>query len=108
MYTTVRIPITGRYKSFEPPNIVSCDFFQVKPSSTFDPCISSAEAISNELQNVVLGDDSKLVVFLRKGEIGKAAQVALSVLKAFNNEDSDCGQALGQDVKTLVGACSAK
>lgn len=52
----------------------------------------------------MLGNDSKLDVFLRKGEINKAAQLAISVLKAVNNEKSDCGQALGQGLKTLVCA----
>ena len=52
----------------------------------------------------MLGDDSKLDVFLRKGEINKAAQLAMSVLKAVNNEKSVCGQALSQGVTTMVCA----
>ncbi|XP_078351506.1 polycystin family receptor for egg jelly-like isoform X2 [Oculina patagonica] len=75
---------------------------KVKPSPKFDPCISTAEGISNELQNFVLGDDSKLDVYLRKGEINKAAQLAISVLKAVNNGKSGCGQVLSQDVKSLI------
>ncbi len=56
----------------------------------------------------MLGDDSKLDVYLRKGEINKAAQLAISVLKAVNNGKSGCGQVLSQDVKSLVRAREAK
>ncbi|XP_078363993.1 polycystin family receptor for egg jelly-like [Oculina patagonica] len=82
--------------------VVETLLVKVKPSPKFDPCISSAEVILNELQTLVLGNDSKLDVFLRKGEINKAAQLAISVLKAVNYENSDCGQALNQGVKTLI------
>ncbi|XP_078351521.1 polycystin family receptor for egg jelly-like isoform X1 [Oculina patagonica] len=82
--------------------VVETLLVKVKPSPKFDSCISSAEVILNELQALVLGNDSKLDVFLRKGEINKAAQLAISVLKAVNYEKSDCGQALNQDVKTLI------
>lgn len=85
-------------------NIVSCGIFQVKPYSRLDPCTSPAKEISNELQNLVLGDESTLDVFLRRGEVNKASQLALSVLKAINVAQADCGEALNQGLKMLVRA----
>lgn len=82
--------------------IVSSDLLQVKPYSKLDPCTSPAEEVYNELQHLVLGDDSKLDVFLRRGEINKASQLALSVLKAIHGEESDCAEALNQGLKILV------
>lgn len=47
------------------------------------------------------GEDSKLDVFLRKGEIGQAAQLALSVM-ASAREKTECGQSLPSDVQNQV------
>ena len=40
--------------------------------------------------------------FLKIGEISKASQLAISVLKSANKK-TDCGQTLGRDTKALVG-----
>ena len=73
----------------------------MKPSSNFDPCISSKEKVEKRLKSLVLGEGNELDQFLRKGEVSQAAQLALSVLKTAN-EKTDCGQALSELVKNLV------
>ncbi|KAJ7390751.1 hypothetical protein OS493_022309 [Desmophyllum pertusum] len=83
-------------------------FVKVKPSSQLDPCITPVEEVSSKLQNLVLGEDSKLDEFIRKGEISKATLLALSVLKAANTDTSECKQPLSQGLKTLVRVRIAK
>ena len=77
-------------------SIVSSDLFQVKPYPRLDPCTSSAKEVSNELHNLVLEDESTMDVFLRRGEINMASQLALSVLKAIKVAQADCREALNQ------------
>ncbi len=76
----------------------------MKPSSKLDPCFSSVEKVSNELKNMVIGEGNKLDEFLKKGNIDQAATYARSVLMSVESasEQTDCGQALNQDTKTLV------
>lgn len=83
-------------------NIVSSDLFQVKPYSGLDPCTSPAKEVSNELQNLVLGDESTMDVFLRRGEINMASLLALSVLKAIKVAQAVCREALNQGLKMSV------
>ena len=72
------------------------------PSSQLDPCRSSVEEVSNKLKGFVIGDDSDLDKFLKKGEISQASQLAITVLKSAS-EETECGQTLSKDTKTLVG-----
>ena len=72
------------------------------PSSQLDPCRSSVEEVSNKLKGFVIGDDSDLDKFLKKGEISQASQLAITVLKSAS-EVTECGQTLSKDTKTLVG-----
>ena len=76
-------------------------FFQVKPPSTLDPCLSSPDEVAIKLKSYVHGDGNKLDEFLNKGELAQATQLSLSVLKSAN-EKNDCGQTLDPDVKKLV------
>ena len=71
------------------------------PSSQLDPCRSSVEEVSNKLKGFVIGDDSDLDKFLKKGEISQASQLAITVLKSAS-EETECGQTLSKDTKTLV------
>lgn len=89
-------------------SIVLFYLLQVKPSSQLDPCITPVEEVSSKLQNLVLGEDSKLDEFIRKGEISKVTLLALSVLKAANTDTSECKQPLSQGLKTLVRARISK
>ena len=73
----------------------------MKPSSKLDPCLSSIEEVGNKLTNYVIGERNELDGFLKKGDIGQACQLALSVLDEANKK-TDCGQTLNQDTKTLV------
>ena len=75
------------------------------PSSQLDPCRSSVEEVSNKLKGFVIGDDSDLDKFLKKGEISQASQLAITVLKSAS-EETECGQTLSKDTKTLVGPLS--
>ena len=77
-------------------------FHKVMPSSQLDPCRSSVKEVSNKLKSFVIGDDSDLDGLLKKGEIGQATQLAITVLQSAN-EETECGQTLSQDTKTLVG-----
>ena len=72
------------------------------PSSQLDPCRSSVEEVSNKLKGFVIGDDSDLDKFLKKGEISQASQLAITVLKSAS-EETECEQTLSKDTKTLVG-----
>ena len=58
--------------------------------------------MSNKLKGFVIGDDSDLDKFLKKGEISQASQLAITVLKSAS-EETECGQTLSKDTKTLVG-----
>ena len=53
------------------------------------------------LNGLIAVKDCKLDELLRKGEISKASQLALTVLKTAN-ETPDCGKGLSIEVKTLV------
>ena len=75
---------------------------KVVPSTQLDPCRSQIEEVSSKLKGFVIGDDSDLDKFLKKGEISQASQLAITVLQSAN-EETKCGQTLGQDTKTLVG-----
>lgn len=72
------------------------------PSSELDPCRSPVEEVSNKLKGFVIGDESDLDEFLKKGEISQASQLAITVLKSAD-EETECGQTLSLDTKTLVG-----
>ena len=81
----------------------ACPVFQkVVPSTQLDPCRSQIEEVSSKLKGFVIGDDSDLDKFLKKGEISQASQLAITVLQSAN-EETKCGQTLGQHTKTLVG-----
>ena len=81
----------------------ACPVFQkVVPSTQLDPCRSQVDEVSSKLKGFVIGDDSDLDKFLKKGEISQASQLAITVLQSAN-EETKCGQTLGQDTKTLVG-----
>ena len=58
--------------------------------------------MSNKLKGFVIGDDSDLDKLLKKGEISQASQLAITVLKSAS-EETECGQTLSKDTKTLVG-----
>ena len=53
------------------------------------------------LNGLIAVKDCKLDELLRKGEISKASQLALTVLKTAN-ETQDCGEGLSIEVKTSV------
>ena len=74
---------------------------QVKVSSKFDLCLTSADEVGNRLKSLVVGEGSKMVGFLNKGEVSQAAQLAMSVLKAANAK-SECGNELNILVKIVV------
>lgn len=74
---------------------------QVKESSKFDPCQSPVHEVSNQLKSQVVGEGNKMDEFLNKGEVSRAAQLAISVLKAANSK-SDCGKELSVLVKIVV------
>ena len=71
------------------------------PSSELDPCRSPVEHVANKLKNFVIGEESNLDGFLKKGEISQAAQLAITVFKSAN-EKTDCGQTIDEDTKTVV------
>lgn len=73
----------------------------MKPPSTLDPCLSSPDEVAIKLKSYIYGDGNKLDGFLNKGELARAAQLSLSVLKSAT-EKNECGQTLDPDVKTLV------
>ena len=59
----------------------TCPVFQkVVPSTQLDPCRSQIEEVSSKLKGFVIGDDSDLDKFLKKGEISQASQLAITVL----------------------------
>ena len=74
---------------------------QVKLSSKFDPCLTSADEVGNKLKSLVVDEGNKMVGFLNKGEVSQAAQLAMSVLKAANAK-SECGIKLSILVKIVV------
>ena len=53
------------------------------------------------LNGLIAVKDCKLDELFRKGEISKASQLALTVLKTAN-ETPDCGEGLSIEVKTSV------
>ena len=53
------------------------------------------------LNGLIAVKDCKLDELLRKGEISKASQLALTVLKTAN-ETPDCGKGLSIEIKTSV------
>ena len=53
------------------------------------------------LNGLIAVKDCKLDELLRKGEISKASQLALTVLKTAN-ETPDCGKGLSIGIKTSV------
>ena len=53
------------------------------------------------LNGLIAVKDCKLDELLRKGEISRASQLALTVLKTAN-ETPDCGKGLSIEVKTSV------
>ncbi|KAJ7390749.1 hypothetical protein OS493_022307 [Desmophyllum pertusum] len=95
-----QLPINIIIKNAVGVAVVKTLFVQVKPSSKLDPCLSSIEEVSNKLTNYVIGERNELDGFLKKGEIGQACQLALSVLKEADKK-TDCGQTLNQDTKTF-------
>lgn len=76
-------------------------FFQVTPSSKLDPCQSSLEQVSSELEKLFLGPENEVDEFLLKGEISQAAQLSLSVL-ASAKEKTECGQTVPVDIQHQV------
>lgn len=78
----------------------------MKPSSKFDPCLTPIEDVSSELKNSVIGEGNKLDELLKKGQIEQATMFAHTVLMSVESasEQTDCGQALNVDEKTLVRA----
>ena len=74
------------------------------PSSGLHTCPSTVEErAAKELKSLIIGKNNNLDGFLKIGEISKASQLALSVLKSAN-EKTECGQPLSQHTKALVGA----
>ncbi|KAJ7330802.1 hypothetical protein OS493_021736 [Desmophyllum pertusum] len=96
-----QLPINIIIKNAVGVAVVETLFIKVKPSSKLDPCLSSIKEVGNKLTNYVIGERNELEGFLKKGEIGQACQLALSVLKEANKK-TDCGQTLSQDTKTLL------
>ena len=74
---------------------------QVKASPKLDPCLTPADEVGNQLKSLVMGEGNHLEEFLNKGEVSKAAQLAMSVLKAANAKTT-CGNELSTLVKTVV------
>ena len=73
------------------------------PSSGLHTCPSAVEErAAKELKSLIIGKNNNLDGFLKIGEISKASQLAISVLKSAN-EKTECGQPLSQDTKALVG-----
>ena len=77
------------------------EHLQVKPSPDLDPCLSPIDKVATKLKNYVLGDGNKLDEFLNKGELSKAVQLSLSVLKSVN-EKNGCGETHNSDLQRLV------
>ena len=73
----------------------------MKPSSKFNPCYTPADEVANMLNGLIAVKDCKLDELLRKGEISKASQLALTVLKTAN-ETPGCGEGLSIEVETSV------
>ena len=71
------------------------------PSSRLDPCRSPVEEVAKTLKSFVIGHDSELDKYLKKGEISQASQLALTVLKSAI-EETECGQTLSEDTRTEV------
>ena len=74
---------------------------QVRPSSKFDPCASSLEEVANKLKGFVVGEGNKLDEYLNKGELSRAVQLGISVLKSAKTK-TECGQELDPKDKALV------
>ena len=73
------------------------------PSSGLHTCPSTVEErAAKELKSLIIGKNNNLDGFLKIGEISKASQLAISVLKSAN-EKTECGQTLSRDTKALVG-----
>jgi len=71
------------------------------PSSSMNLCLESFENVENQLNAYVIGNNNELDKFLWRGEIIKAAQLSLSVLKALNQQ-SDCELQSSWDIQHLV------
>ena len=74
---------------------------QVRPSSGLDLCASSLEEVANKLKGFVVGEGNKLDEYLNKGELSRAVQLGISVLKSAKTK-IECGQELDPKDKALV------
>ncbi|XP_022810198.1 uncharacterized protein LOC111347198 [Stylophora pistillata] len=76
---------------------------KVMPSYQLDPCRSPVEEVAKTLKSFVIGHDSELDKYLKKGEISQASQLALTVLKSAI-EETECGQTLSEDTRTEISS----
>ncbi|XP_027041641.1 uncharacterized protein LOC113669763 [Pocillopora damicornis] len=82
-------------------SVVEKLFIKVRPSCGLDLCASSLEEVANKLKGFVVGEGNKLDEYLNKGELSRAVQLGISVLKSAKTK-TECGQELDPKDKALI------